>query len=109
MIAELAESELDELAASATSTQLHWCATFITAALDEAPGHPSEDDVEDAVHDGITFLLVDHPNRGRLLERRWCPNRAGRTWARIRNGSGEVLESRGITRAARDLGRIRLG
>lgn len=109
MIAELTENELDELAHSATAGQVAWVAVFTSAALDQAPGEPTEDDVRDVLHDALAFLIADPPVRIRALEQKMCPTAAGRAWARIRDGSGEVLVSEAFTSSARDLGRIRLG
>lgn len=109
MIAELAESELDELACAATPGQAAWATVFASAALDQAPGEPTEDDVDSVLHDALAWLISDPPVRIRVLEHRVCPASAGRAWARIRNGSDEVLVSELFTGAARDLGRIRLG
>ena len=83
---------------------LQWFTAFAKAALDQTPGTPNPDDIEDTAHDVAEFTP-----EALKLERLMCAKKAGSAWARIRNGSKEILHSQAITNAARSFGRLRLG
>jgi len=108
-VRDLLDEELSNLDGWTSGEHMDWCASFILAALEEAPGEADDDDVEDTTADALDFLLIDHPLRLRTLAASWIPGAAGRAWVRIRNGSAENLAVDTVTAAARDLGRIRLG
>lgn len=109
-IADLLDAELDDLDCPASTEQIMWSGAFVAAALDQAPGQATDDDIEDTIYDAAMYLLADLPVRIRtLLGRHLCPTAAGRAWARIRNGSTEELVTPALTRAARDLGALLLG
>src|SRR5690625_7601945 len=90
-VRDLLDEELSNLDGWTSGEHMDWCASFILAALAEAPGEADDDDVEDTTADALASLLTDHPLRLRTLAASWLPGAAARAWPRRRHGAAADL------------------